>query len=92
MEFDIGDLVWVVLTKGQYSPGEHSKHAVTKIGPVPILKNINPNAYGVHLPNHFHSWDVFNVCHSIPYFTPDNTTENSKPNFFQLGENYEVDK
>ncbi|KAH9698972.1 Integrase catalytic domain-containing protein [Citrus sinensis] len=67
LEFQVGDLVWVVLTKDRFSVGEYNKLSARKIGPLEIIEKINPNAYRLKLPSHIRTADVFNVKHLIPY-------------------------
>ena len=67
LEFQVGDLVWVVLTKDRLSVGKYNKLSAKKIGPLEIIKKINPNAYKLKLPSDFRTADVFNVKHLIPY-------------------------
>ena len=52
-----------------------------KIGPVEIVKKINPNAYQLKLPSHIKTLDVFNVKHLVP-FIEDSSEEdtNSRAN------------
>jgi hypothetical protein len=45
LEFEEGDFVWAILTKDRFPVGEYNKLAARKIGPVEIVKKINPNAY-----------------------------------------------
>ncbi|KAH9650278.1 hypothetical protein KPL70_026314 [Citrus sinensis] len=67
LEFQVGDFVWVVLTKDRFSVGEYNKLSTRKIDPLEIIEKINPNAYKLKLPSHIHTADVFNVKHLIPY-------------------------
>ncbi|KAK9142537.1 hypothetical protein Syun_011937 [Stephania yunnanensis] len=67
VEFEVGDFVWAVLTKDQFSAGDYNKLSVRKTGPVEVLEKINPNAYKLKLPSHIRTADVFNVKHLVPY-------------------------
>ncbi|KAH9670836.1 Endonuclease [Citrus sinensis] len=67
LEFQVGDFVWVILTKDRFSVGEYNKLSARKIGPLEIIEKINPNAYRLKLPSHIRIADVFNVKHLIPY-------------------------
>ena len=67
LEFQVGDFVWVILTKDRFSVGEYNKLSARKIGPLEIIEKINPNAYRLKLPSHIRTADVFNVKHLIPY-------------------------
>ena len=66
MKFEVGDYVWVVLTKDHFPVGEYNKLAARKIGPLEIVEKINPNAYHVKLSSHIRTVDIFNVKHLIP--------------------------
>ncbi|KAH9763650.1 Endonuclease [Citrus sinensis] len=67
LDFQVGDLVWAVLTKDRFSVGEYNKPFARKIGPLEIIEKINPNAYRLKLPSDIHTADVFNIKHLIPY-------------------------
>ncbi|KAH9723702.1 Endonuclease [Citrus sinensis] len=67
LEFQVGDFVWVILTKDRFSVGEYNKLSARKIGPLEIIEKINPNAYRLKLHSHIRTADVFNVKHLIPY-------------------------
>ncbi|KAL6211490.1 hypothetical protein ACLB2K_016715 [Fragaria x ananassa] len=74
VEFEVGDFVWVVLTKDRFLVGEYNKLAARKVGPVEILEKINPNAYHLRLPSHICTANVFNVKHLTSY-RGDNTED-----------------
>lgn len=65
--FEVGDLVWVVLTKDRMPLREYNKLKSRKIGPVEIVARINANAYRVALPPHLKTSDVFNVKFLSPF-------------------------
>ncbi|KAH9685159.1 Endonuclease [Citrus sinensis] len=67
LEFQVGDLVWDVLTKDGFSIGEYNKLSARKIGPLEIIEKINPNAYRLKLPIHIRTANTFYVKHLIPY-------------------------
>ena len=67
LEFQVGDLVWAVLTKDRFLVGEYNKLSAKKIRPLEIIEKINPNAYKLKRPIHIRTADVFNVKHLIPY-------------------------
>ena len=67
LEFQVGDIVWAVLTKNRFSIGKYNKLSARKIGPLEIIEKINPNAYRLKLLIHIRTADVFNVKHLIPY-------------------------
>ncbi|PKU60511.1 hypothetical protein MA16_Dca028643 [Dendrobium catenatum] len=69
--FNPGDLVMVRLRKERFPPGTHSKLSPRKIGPVPIVRRINDNAYIVDLPPTFLTPATFNVSDIFAYHSPD---------------------
>ena len=89
--FEVGDYVWVVLTKERISVGDYNKLSVKKIGHVEIVENINPNAYRLNLLSHIRTADVFNVKHLIPYVgdssSGDDDATNLRANFLHHGGN-----
>ena len=44
VEFEVGNFVWVVLTKDWFSVGDYNKLFDKKIGPIEIIENISPNS------------------------------------------------
>ena len=87
MEFDVGDYIWVVLTKDWFSIGKYNKLSTRKIGSIEIIEKINPNAYRLRLPNHIQTVDVFNAKHLIPYTSDTLDDNNSRVDSVYLGEN-----
>ncbi|KAJ9555929.1 hypothetical protein OSB04_010543 [Centaurea solstitialis] len=88
VDFEVGDFVWVVLTKDRFSVEEYNKLSAKKIGPVEIVEKINPNAYRLKLPSHIRCADVFNVKHLLPYHgdsSDDEVAGNSRSNFVHPG-------
>nr|GEU48200.1 putative reverse transcriptase domain-containing protein [Tanacetum cinerariifolium] len=67
VDFEIGDFVWVVLTKDRFSVGEYNKLSAKKIGSLEFVEKMNSNAYLLMLPSHIRCSDVFNVKHLLPY-------------------------
>ena len=43
-EFQVGDVVWAILTKDRFSVGEYNKFSAKKIRPLEIIEKINSNA------------------------------------------------
>ncbi|KAG7552856.1 Reverse transcriptase domain [Arabidopsis thaliana x Arabidopsis arenosa] len=80
VQFQVGDLVWAVLTKDRFPASTYNKLKARKIGPLEVLEKINNNAYRLRLPPHMHTANVFNVKHLFPY-VPDDDNENSGTNF-----------
>jgi len=78
--FNVGDLVWAVLTKDRFKPGTYNKLKSRKIGPLQVLEKINNNAYRLQLPPHMQTADVFNVKHLVPYVASEEA-EYSRTNF-----------
>ena len=87
LEFDVGDYVWVVLTKDYFSTGDYNKLSTKKVGPMKIVEKINPNAYRLRLPSHIRTADVFNVKHLIPYAGDSSDDDHSRANSVYPGEN-----
>ncbi|KAE8669996.1 putative Quercetin 3-O-methyltransferase 1 [Hibiscus syriacus] len=86
VHFDVGDFVWVVLTRDRFPVGEYNKLKDRKIGPCEVVQKINDNAYRLHLPSHLQTSDVFNVKHlSHCFVDSDYTTLNSRTSSFQPG-------
>ncbi|CAA7060962.1 unnamed protein product [Microthlaspi erraticum] len=81
VQFNVGNLVWAVLTKDRFPQGQYNKLKSRKVGPLEILEKINNNAYRLHLPL---TAVVFNVKHLVPYLPADDTT-NSGSNFSSHG-------
>jgi hypothetical protein len=87
LEFEEGDFVWAILTKDQFHVGEYNKLAAHKIGPIEIVKEINPNAYQMKLPSHIKTSNVFNAKHLVPFIEDSLEEEaNSRMNSIQPGE------
>ncbi|KAH6761169.1 hypothetical protein C2S51_018118 [Perilla frutescens var. frutescens] len=91
VQFEVGDLVWAILTRDRFPAHEYNKLVSHKIGPLEVVAKINPNAYRVKLPNGYRTSDVFNVKHLVPYlghgFSRDETSVDSRTNPFQEREN-----
>lgn len=69
--FEVGDLVWVVLTRDRMLFHAYNKLKTKKIGHVKITKRINDNSYRLQLPAEITTSDVFNVKYVSRYFPPD---------------------
>lgn len=80
LQFQVGDLVWAVLTKDRFPPNTYNKLKARKIGPLEIIEKINNNAYRLRLPPHMHTAAVFNVKHLVP-FAAEDTSANSRKFF-----------
>lgn len=80
--FEVGDLVWVMLTRDRMPAHAYNKLKDKKIGPVQIIERINDNAYRLQLPADMKTSDVFNVKYLSRYFPPD---PDSRSNPVQLG-------
>jgi hypothetical protein len=52
INFEVGDLVWVVLTRDRFLVSEYNKLRERKIRLCEILQKINDNPYRLHLPSH----------------------------------------
>ena len=85
--FEVGDLVWAVLTRDRFPAGDYNKLKERKIGLCEVLQKINDNAYRLHLPSHLMTSDVFNMKHLNPYVEEfDDEAMNSRASSFQPGE------
>lgn len=71
MVFEVGDLVWAVLTKDRMPSRTYNKLKAKKIGPLEVLERINDNAYRLRLPDGVNTSDVFNVKYLSRYVPPD---------------------
>ncbi|PKI33813.1 hypothetical protein CRG98_045797 [Punica granatum] len=56
-------------------------------GLVEVVEKINPNVYRLKFLSHIRTVDVFNVKHSIPYAGNSSDEDDTRANFFHLGEN-----
>ncbi|GKA94535.1 putative reverse transcriptase domain-containing protein [Tanacetum coccineum] len=84
VDFEVGDFMWVVLTKDRFPVGEYNKLSTKKIGPLEIIGKIDSNAYRLKLPSHIRCCDVFNMKHLLPYHSDssnDDLVVNSRANF-----------
>ncbi|PKU67783.1 hypothetical protein MA16_Dca016952 [Dendrobium catenatum] len=77
--FSPGDLVMVRLRRERFAPGSYSKLSRRKVGPIPVLKKINDNAYIVDLPVEYNTSSTFNVADITPYHPPDNAPTMATP-------------
>ncbi|PKU82338.1 hypothetical protein MA16_Dca005343 [Dendrobium catenatum] len=87
--FEVGDLVLVRLRRERFAPGEYSKLARRKIGPVPITAKFNDNAYRVDLPPGCNTSATFNVSDIWPYHSTDDapiTLSSSESSSSEAGE------
>ncbi|PKI36368.1 hypothetical protein CRG98_043241, partial [Punica granatum] len=91
VEFEVGNFVWVVLTKDRFSASDYHKLAARKIGPVEVIEKINSNAYRLKLPSHIRTVDVFNVKHLVPYIGDSSDDDDSRSNSLHPGENDAVE-
>ncbi|GKA00780.1 putative nucleotidyltransferase, ribonuclease H [Tanacetum coccineum] len=88
VDFEVGDFVWVVLTKDHFPVGEYKKLSAKKIGQLEIVKKINSNAYRLKLQSYVRCSDVFNVKHLLPYHgdsSDDDLVVNLRVNFVYPG-------
>ncbi|PKU85169.1 RNA-directed DNA polymerase [Dendrobium catenatum] len=81
--FNPGDLVMVRMRKERFPAGTYSKLSPRKLGPVPITKRINDNAYIVELPANIYTSSTFNVADITSYHPPDDSTILVDSEFFE---------
>lgn len=80
--FDVGDLVWVYLTRDRLPARAYNKLKSKKIGPVEVLERINDNAYRLRLPADINTSDVFTVKFLSRYVSGANTSDSrSNPSY-----------
>lgn len=84
--FEVGDLVWIHLSKKHFQSGRASKLHPCSNGPFKIVAKINDNAYKVDLPISYSVSDTFNVDYLSPYVQL-NDTFDSRMSRFEDGEN-----
>ena len=79
--------MWAILTTEWFPVGEYNKLTARKVGPIEIIRKINPNVDQLKLSSHIKMSDVFNVKHFLP-FIDDSSDEdvNSRINSLQPGE------
>ncbi|PKU64118.1 hypothetical protein MA16_Dca008024 [Dendrobium catenatum] len=69
--FNPGDLVMLRVRRERFTSGTYSKLSPKKIGPFPILRKINDNAYIIDLPASIQTSSTFNVSDIYRYHPPD---------------------
>lgn len=69
--FEVGDQVWVFLTKDRMPAHAYNKLKAKKIGPLTVVERINDNAYRLQLPANINTSDVFNVRYLSRFVPPD---------------------
>jgi hypothetical protein len=62
VEFEVGDFLWVVLTKDRF-PVEYNMLAARKIELFEIVEKISYTTYRLKLPSHIKTSNVVNVKH-----------------------------
>jgi hypothetical protein len=67
MKLELGDLVWVHLTKDRFPDLRKSKLMPRAAGPYKVLAEINDNAYTLELPPYFRVSPTFNILDLKPY-------------------------
>lgn len=85
VKFNVGDMVWAVLTKERFPIREYNKLKARKTGPLEIIEKINANAYRVVLPAHIRCSDVFNVKHLVPFVPHDDHADSGSNLFLPRG-------
>ena len=70
-EYEVDDLVMVLLRKGRFPPGVYHKLKNHILGPWRIIKKINDNAYVLELPADLKISPTFNIADLSNYNAPD---------------------
>jgi hypothetical protein len=84
--FEVGNLVWVVLTHDHFLVNKCNKLLERKVGRCEVLQKINANGYRLRLPSYLKSSHVFNAKHLTTYFVDaDEDNVNSRASSFQPG-------
>ncbi|PKU83847.1 RNA-directed DNA polymerase [Dendrobium catenatum] len=65
--FSPGDLVMLRVRREWFPTGTYTKLSPRKIGPFPISRKINDNAYVIDLPSHIQTSSTFNVADIYKY-------------------------
>jgi hypothetical protein len=81
VDFNIGELVWLYLSKNCYPRGDYNKLTCHKFGSYPILEKFGENAYWVKLPEDMHISNVFNVRHLHKYYGENTSLRSSFQQF-----------
>ena len=79
INFEIGELVWVYLSRDRYPKGDYNKLTRRKFGPYRVLEKFGENAYRVELPDDMHISNVFNVRHLHKYHGENSSLRSSFP-------------
>ena len=70
-EYEVDDLVMVLLRKGRFPLGVYHKLKNRRLGPCRIIKKINVNPYVLELPIDLKISHTFNISDLLDYNAPD---------------------
>lgn len=65
------NLIMVHLNHERYPSGTYNKLKAKKVGPIPIIKRINDNAYVMGFPTEWKTSNTFNVKDLFEFYSPD---------------------
>jgi hypothetical protein len=89
MDFNIGELEWVYLSKDHYLKDDYNKLTHRKFRPYPILEKFDENVYRVKLSKDMHISNVFNIRHLHKYYGENISL---RSNFHQSGSLTQISK
>jgi hypothetical protein len=84
--YQVGDLVWIHLSKERFPKGRAGKLKPRAHGPFRVLERINDNAYKIELPGHYNVSATFNVADLTPFLPEDDDPFDSRTSPFEVGE------
>lgn len=86
VRFELGDLVWIHISKGRFPSKRKSKLMPRADGPFWIIEKVNDNTYKVDLPGDYNVSATFNIKDLTPYLDDDDDSD-LRTNHYQLGAN-----
>jgi ribosomal protein L21E len=84
VRFELGDLVWIHISKGRFPSKHKSKLMPRADGPFRIIEKVNDNAYKVDFLGDYNVSTTFNVKDLTPYLDDDDDSD-LRTNHFQPG-------
>ena len=83
--FNVGDLVWIHLSKDRFPGGRFGKLQPRADGSFKVLERINDNAYKIDLPGHYNVSATFNVADLLRFVPDDDDPFDSRSSLFKEG-------